>query len=296
MSSGESIPEIAAVNLEGRKLRLVATSSFIGDVLGEIAGDEAEITVLMPRGQNPHSWEPGPGDITEIKDADLIFVNGLDLEASLLEIIESMKTAPVIPVSAGVDVLIGEHGAGNPHVWFSPLNVIIWSENIESVLSRADPAHAEVYHSAAIRYVSALKELDKEIRTEVSALAPGERRMVTDHSSFDYFARDYGFVIAGKVISSSNDQAEPSARDIAGLSELIREENIRAVFVGGTAGEGLKKLAKSVAGESGRNLPVVELLSGSLTSPGNRGDTYLDFVRCNTERVIAALRAPGEEG
>ncbi len=284
-----TIPLIEPVALNGRKLKVVATTNFVGDVLSQIVGSSAEVTVLMSRGQNPHSWEPGPGSIAAVENSDLIFVNGLGLEETLMNIIEGMKTAPVVPVSAGVDILTGSHGASNPHVWFSPLNVIIWTENIQSALSAADPANASEYQKFAASYIFKLKTLDSEIRTAVSGLNPDERKMVTDHSSFDYFARDYGFEISGKVVSSSNDQAEPSARDIASLTELVRKENVKAIFVGGTAGESLKKLSASVAAESGRNLPVVELLAGSLAPGGERGDNYEDFVRYDTELIVKAL-------
>ncbi len=284
-----TIPVIDPVILNGRKLKVVVTTSFIGDVLSQITGSAADVIILMPRGQNPHSWEPGPGSIAAVENADLIFVNGLGLEETFLSIIEGVKTAPVVPVSAGVDILTGSHEAFNPHVWFSPLNVIIWTENIQSALSAADPANASKYQNLAASYNFKLKTLDSEIRTAVSRLNPDERKMVTDHSSFDYFARDYGFEISGKVISSSNDQAEPSARDIASLTELVRKENVKAIFVGGTAGEGLKKLSASVAAESGRNLPVVELLAGSLATAGERGDNYEDFVRYDTELIVKAL-------
>ena len=160
---------------------------------------------------------------------------------------------------------------------------------MQSALSLADPAHDAEYRDAAASYINRLKALDEEIRLDISTLEPDQRKMVTDHSSFDYFARDYGFEISGKVISSSNDQAEPSARDIAALSNLVEKENIKAIFVGGTAGEELKKLAASVAAESGKNLPVVELLAGSLAPAGKRGDTYLDFVRYDTGLIVGAL-------
>ncbi len=299
-----TIPPIEPVVLNGRKLKVIATTSFIADVLSEIAGNETEITTLMPRGQNPHSWEPGPGDIAAVDNADLIFINGFGLEENLLNIIGSMNTAPVIPVSSGVETLAagnGEHGdehsseAANPHVWFSPLNVMVWTKNIQSALSLADPEHSAEYQDAAASYLTRLKALDEEIRVSVSTLTAEERKVVTDHSSFDYFARDYGFVIAGKVISSSNDQAKPSARDIAALTELVKKESIKALFVGGTAGTGLKRLAASVSAESGRHLPVVELLAGSLANAGERGDSYLDFERYNTELIVAALEAQGDE-
>ncbi len=289
------IPQIDPVALDGDMLNIVATTSFIGDLLTDIAGNHAEITILMPPGQNPHSWEPGPSDIAAIEDADLIFVNGLGLEEDLLRILGSMKIAPVIPVSAGIEPLehdgedSHQHEEGDPHVWLSPLNVIKWAENIGAVLSSADPANRESYDNAASFYMRELEALNTEIHKMVAILKPAERRLVVDHVSFEYYAREYDFRILGNLVSSPNDQAEPSAREIAALSDLVRNENIGVLFVGGTASRGLRSLADSVAAESGTDLSVVELLSGSLAPAGQRGDKYPDFIRFNTELIVDAL-------
>ncbi len=294
-SSEMIFPRINSVNLEGRKLKIIATTSFIGDVLLNVAGTAAEITILMPSGQNPHSWEPSPRNLTAIEDADLIFINGLGLEESLIRILDGMKTAPVIPVSSGIDVTGGDkegehhHDAVNPHVWFSPLNVIKWAENIVNALSIADPANQHRYTEAAEAYIKELQELDSEIRSLLSVLDPEEKKLVMDHAFFEYYAREYGFEVSGNLIPGMNDQAEPSARDIAALAELVKTENIKAIFVGGTAGRNLTNLAFSVAAETGRDIAVVELLTGSLATAGQRGDSYTDFIRYNTELIVEAL-------
>lgn len=289
------LPRIDPVTLDGRKLKVVATTSFVGDVVTNIAGSATEITILMPRGQNPHSWEPSPRNIAAIEDADLIFINGLGLEEELISILESMDTAPVVPVSLGIEGLENQeqdehhHESDDPHVWFSPLNVIKWAENIATALSMADPVNGERFEMAAEAYISELQALDSEIRNIVSVLDSVDKKLVMDHVSFNYYAREYGFEILGNLIPTINDQAEPSARDIAALTELVRAENVKAIFVGGTAGRGLKNLAFSVATETGRDLSVVELLTGSLAPEGQRGDSYPDFIRYNTEMIVEAL-------
>jgi ABC-type Zn uptake system ZnuABC Zn-binding protein ZnuA len=289
------IPQIDPVPLNGDRINIVATTSFIGDVLTDIAGNQAEITVLMPPGQNPHSWEPGPANIAAIEDADLIFVNGFGLEEELLRILGGMKIGPVIPVSAGIEPLGNDgedshqHEEGDPHVWLSPLNVLKWAENVGAVLTSADPANREYYDNAASSYMRELVALNAEIHDMVAVLKPADRRLVVDHISFEYYAREYDFKIIGNLVSSPNDQAEPSAREIAALSDLVRKENIGVLFVGGTAGRGMRNLAESVATESGKDLPVVELLSGSLAPSGQRGDKYPDFIRFNTELIVEAL-------
>jgi ABC-type Zn uptake system ZnuABC Zn-binding protein ZnuA len=112
---------------------------------------------------------------------------------------------------------------------------------------------------------------------------------VVDHAALGYFAEEYGFEVVGAVIPSTTDQAEPSAQDIAQLVEQIREEDVQAIFVGGTASRGLRNLVETVADEVGRELPIGELLTGSLAPRGQTGDTYLEFARHNAEVITEAL-------
>ena len=110
-----------------------------------------------------------------------------------------------------------------------------------------------------------------------------------DHQVVGYFAAEYGFEILGNILPSLSDQAEPSARELAELTEIIREEGIKAIFVGDTAGEGLLRLAESLAAEVGRDITVVPLLTESLAEPGRRGADYIDFMRYSTEQITGAL-------
>jgi ABC-type Zn uptake system ZnuABC Zn-binding protein ZnuA len=104
-----------------------------------------------------------------------------------------------------------------------------------------------------------------------------------------YFADEYGFEIIGEVIASVTDQAEPSPRHIAELTNLVRDEGITVLFIGETAGRGLRTLVAAVAREVGYEIQIVELLTGSLAPRGRGGDSYLDFVRYNAGRIVSAL-------
>jgi len=134
-----------------------------------------------------------------------------------------------------------------------------------------------------------LEALDLDIRQQVSQVPRSNRKLVVDHVALTYFAEEYGFEILGEVIPSVSDQAEPSARHIAELAEVIREEGVSAIIIGGTAGRGLRNLVNAVAEEVGKDIQIVEILTGSLASVGGRGDTYLDFVWFNTEQIVSAL-------
>ncbi|MDF1566609.1 MAG: metal ABC transporter substrate-binding protein [Spirochaetaceae bacterium] len=293
--------DVVAVEVNGQALSTAATTDIIGDILSNIAGGKADVRVIIPAGRSPHSYEPTPRDVAALDNADIIFVNGLNLEESLLPILEDLDEPVIVPVSAGIEVLfLGEdddhtdddehdHSAGDPHFWFSPLNAIVWSRNISRTLQTADPANAEFYAARTDEYTSQLEGLDVEIRDMVNRIPQENRKLLMDHAALSYFARDYGFEILGHIVESVSDQAEPSARQVADLTELMTHEGVDAVFVGESAGRGISRLAESVAAESGRDVRVVRLLTGSLAAEGERGSTYIDYIRLNTERIAEAL-------
>ncbi len=313
-----ALPHIEAVDLDsGESLQVVASTSIVGDVVRQVVGSAAKVDVLMQVGQNPHAYEPTPRDIARVEDSHIVFVNGLNLEEALMETIENVAGSYIVPVSAGIAVLGDEdeqthehdhdeegdhedhdedgdeghhhHTAGDPHFWFDPTNVIIWTGNIAKALSEADPANRATYESNRDAFITELETLDREIRQEVSAIPAARRKLVVDHVALTYFADEYGFKIIGEVIPSVTDQAEPSARHIAELTKVVQDEEVSAIFIGGTAGRGLRNLVRSVAQEAGREIQIVELLTGSLAPRGSRGDSYVDFVEFNTEQIVSAL-------
>lgn len=314
---GMSIPHIEPADLaSGESLQVVASTSIVGDVVRQIADSVATVEVLMPLGQNPHAYEPTPRAVATVEDSYIAFVNGLGLEEVLMETIENVAGTYVVPVSAGIAVLEGghdhahgedhdhdeegehhddehdhdhDHSAGDPHFWFDPTNVIIWAENIAEAFAEADPANAEAYEANRDAYIAELEALDVEVRSQISSIPRGRRKLVVDHVALSYFAEEYGFEIIGEVIPSVSDQAEPSAQSIAQLAEVIQEEDVPAITVGGTAGRGLRNLVAAVADEVGNDVRIVEILTGSLAQAGQRGDTYLDFIRYNTEQIVAGL-------
>ncbi len=183
-----------------------------------------------------------------------------------------------------------DHSAGDPHFWFSPLNVIVWTENIARVLGEADPRNRSFYETNATAYVSELRALHEEIRARIAEIPHGDRRLVMDHVALSYYAREYDLHVAGAIIPNVTDQVEPSARHLAALTEVIRDDDIRAILVGGTASRGLRNLVRAVADEVGREIAIAEILTESLAPQGSPGDTYLDFMRYNTAEIVNALK------
>jgi ABC-type Zn uptake system ZnuABC Zn-binding protein ZnuA len=281
------------------KLNIVATTTIVGDVVSQVAGQTAEVSVLLPPGTDPHTYEPTPKDLVNIADADVIFASGLGLEAFLDSMIENADAGDkVVYISRGIELLHpidgfeeqheGESGAqlaGDPHVWTDPNNVKIWASNISAKLSELDPQSAEIYQNNAQTYVLQLETLDAWIRNQVAQIPVGDREIVTDHVIFTYFADRYGFTQVGAIVSGYSTLAEPSARELAFLEDSIRELDVKAVFVGNTVNP---VLAERLAADTGTQLVFV--YTGSLTEQGAEADSYLDYIRYNVSAIVDALK------
>jgi manganese/iron transport system substrate-binding protein len=289
-------PNTAATQPGKDRLNVVATTTIVGDVVKNVGGDNIQLEVLLPAGVDVHSFQPTPQDIARIASADLIFANGVGLEAFLQPMLQNAGSqARVVSVSDGVNILkapdlptseatTGTAG-GDPHTWFNPENVSIWTQNIASALAQADPAHAETYTANAKKYQAQLKDLDSWIQGQVSQIPEASRQLVTDHDSFTYFADHYGFKLVGAVIPGYSSLSEPSAQDLASLEDTIRKLGVKSVFIGMTVNPAL---SERVAQDTGTRL--VSLYTESLSKPDGPAPTYLDFMRYNVNAIVEALK------
>ena len=288
----DEMPALSPAALgEGEKLRVVATTSIVADVVQNIGGDRIDLTALLPLGADPHAFEPTPQDVAAVARAHVVFANGAGLEAFLDDLLESVGgNVTVVPISYGVELLAldgeDEHGGEvDPHVWFDPNNVVVWTRNIEHALGRLDPANAETYAANAAAYQTDLRALDAWIEQQVAQVPEANRRLVTDHTSFAYFARRYGFQQIGAVFPGYSTLAETSAKELAELEEAIRGHGVKAVFVGLTVNPAL---AERVAEDTDTRL--VFLYTGSLSESDGPASDYLAFMKYNVSAVVEALR------
>ncbi|MER2597917.1 MAG: metal ABC transporter substrate-binding protein [Caldilineales bacterium] len=289
------------------KLRVVATTTLVGDVVKQVGGDAIDLTVLLPVGADPHSFDPSPQDVVTISKADVIFINGAGLEEFMTKLMENANSqAPVIEVSHDIELISHEahgdehadeaeahaedeeghdHAGADPHTWTDPNNVMIWVQAIAAELSALRPAQADEFAANAAQYTEQLQTLDTWITEQVALIPAANRNIVTDHPAFGYFAQRYGFVQVGAVIPSFSTMAEPSAQDIAALEDTIRALGVKAVFVGHTVSP---DLAKRITDDTGTQL--VRIYTGSLGAADSDAATYLDFTRANVNAFVQALR------
>jgi len=278
---------------ENRKITVITTTSFVTDTVSRIAGDRVELINLIEYGQDPHSYEPSPRDIARVENADIIFVNGFDLEEGLLNIFESVNGSKIVELSSTVDFIESpeeeDHHGIDPHTWMSPLNVIKWSETAAESLIKINGVNKEYYEANKSDYIRELIDLHEKIQNKLSVIDVEQRVMITDHDSLAYFAREYNFKIPGTIIPGTSSNSDTSARALIDLIKLIERTGVQTIFIGETAGPDMAKLTENIRSELNSPVKIVKLKSGSLDKPGTGADTYLDYMDYNTDLILNGL-------
>jgi ABC-type Zn uptake system ZnuABC Zn-binding protein ZnuA len=284
---------------------VVATTTQIGDFARNVGGDHIALTVLVKPNQDVHDFVLTPSQIQAVSGADLVLRNGLELDAFLDKALEGAHGAVAV-LSAGVETRAGEeeheegedhdapghneegheHGGTDPHIWFSVANAHRMVENLRDALIAQDAANAESYRANADAYLQQLDALDAEIREKVASVPEACRKLVTDHDAFGYYADAYGFEVIGTVIPSTTTQAQASASDVAELIDLIKAENVPAIFSEASANP---DLIQQVGRESGAQV-IDDLYGDSLGPEGSDGATYIGMMRSNTQKITEALK------
>jgi zinc/manganese transport system substrate-binding protein len=285
-------------------VEIVATTSILGDVVRNVAGDAAQIEVLISPGADPHSFAPSASQAAALRRAGLVVANGLGLEEGLHEVIEAAAADGVTVVEAvsfveALPFADGEHEEGeaagddqrepgtlDPHIWTDPRRMAAVATGLGEALAAADPPCAASYRAAAEAYAADLLSLDAEVESLLAGIPADRRKLVTSHHTLGYFADRYGFEVLGALIPGGATFAEPSPADLAALVDLLRSEEVRAVFA-----ENVRPaaLAEALASELGEEVAVVTLFTDALGGPGSGAETYLDMQLSNARRIAAAL-------
>lgn len=279
---------------------VIATTTLIGDVVRQVGGDLIELHVLLPVNSDPHSFSAAPKDVAMIEAAQLVFLNGLNLEESLTDLVTANARGKVVPVSSGISTILlgedhhsegedhdpdGSQAAPDPHVWMDPANVQIWTETIARELSALDPEHASVFKQNAEQYQTELELLDEWIRAQIEQIPPEQRVLVTDHDTLGYFANSFGFQVIGVVVPGGSTLSDPSAQQIAALEKTISAFDTPAIFVDATVNP---QVSERIAADTGTSL--VKLYTGSLSEPDGPAGTYLDLMRYTVTSIVQALK------
>jgi ABC-type Zn uptake system ZnuABC Zn-binding protein ZnuA len=263
-------------------IRVVATTTVFADIVRNVGGSCIVVDSIVPPGVGPEDYEPKPDDARRLVDAKLIVSNGGGLDAFLDKLLASNATnAPRLVLGEGIPT-IDVDGRPNPHFWLDPSLVRQhYVPAIESQLRAVAPACGATIAANAEAYAMQLDALDAELRAKVATIPAGDRKLVTFHDAFPYFARHFGFELVGVIVA--NVGQEPTAAELAALIDKVRAAGVRAVF---SEGQFSPKLAQTLAEEAGVKTVVTDILTDAL---GPRADSYVTLMRWDVDRVVEAL-------
>jgi zinc/manganese transport system substrate-binding protein len=285
---------VLAATLGAAPLRVVTLHSVLTEIVTEVGGTEVTVTCLLRPGDDPHTFNPPPAEVRTLAQADLIVASGFGLEPFLDKLVANSGTnAPLVSVSSVVKDVVSSSGAhsrepaqgeADPHWWHSLVNVRLATAYVRDRLSALRPAATTLFQTRAAAYCARLDELAAWAQAEVAQLPPSRRQLVTSHDAFGYLARDYGFTV--HPLQGISPEAEPSARDLGALIDLIKREHIRAVFADNTENP---KLLAAMLRESGAQLGGT-LYADGLGPVGSPAATYAGMFRYNLRTIVEALR------
>jgi ABC-type Zn uptake system ZnuABC Zn-binding protein ZnuA len=270
-------------------IAVVATTTQLGDIVRQIGGDGADVTQILQPNSDPHDYEPRPQDVTETAGAKLVFESGNNLDRWMAPVVEQSGGDPAVVTLAdsNVDRVPGETSGPeasryDPHWWHDPANVEAAIPVIRDALATANPGARATYAANADAYLAKVKALDAGIERCFATVPAAQRKLVTDHDAFNYFAKRYGIDVIGAVIPSQTTQAQASAGDVARLVRTIRAEGVRAVFPESSINP---KLAQAIAKESGATADHT-LYGDTLGPQDSPGSTYLTMEQANAEQML----------
>jgi ABC-type Zn uptake system ZnuABC Zn-binding protein ZnuA len=268
-------------------LSVVTTSSVFADMIRNVGGTLAAVTSLVPNHADVHTFEPKPADVRAVAGARLLVMNGLGLDDWLRDVIAN-AAAPGTPLVVlgvdlpGVSTLPGEEaGSENPHLWLSVPYAIAYVDRIEAALAAADPAHASGYAANATTYRERLRALDARVRDRIATIPTAERKLVTFHDAFPYFAREYGLQVVGVAVDAPGQ--DPSAGEIATLIEAIKAAGVKAIF---SEAQFPTAVVDRIAAETGATV-VAALYDDSLGDPPVT--SYEALIEWDVEQLVTAL-------
>jgi ABC-type Zn uptake system ZnuABC Zn-binding protein ZnuA len=294
----------------GDGLVVVATTTQIGDFAREVAGEDAEVHQLLQPNSDPHDYEPRPSDVQTVAEADIVYASGDGLDEWIEDVVaDSGSDAEVVDLGAGAPIRLPgegeeehehEHAAEDehhhdseydPHWWHDPRNAEAAVAEIERTMAAADPGQAEQFEANTAAYERELKALDAGIAACIESVPADERKLVTDHDAFNYFANRYGIEVVGAVIPSQTTQAQPSAKELSELAETIEAEGVRAVFPESSLSS---KVAQAIADQTGAGAEYT-LYGDTLGPEGSDGATYVQMEEANADAVLRGFTG-GERG
>lgn len=239
-SPSATISPAQSTDTQNQKKPLVVTTvAPLTNIVSNIAGDRATVKGIIPEGTDSHTFEPRPSDADLLSQADLIIANGLHLESPTEKMANSVKPKNTTVYELGSNTIREDQwmfdfsfpkdkGDPNPHLWVNTVYAENYAKLAAEQLTKLDPAGKDYYATNLKNYLERLNALDKVTREVVASIPEQNRKLLTYHDSWAYWARQYGFEVIGAIQPS--DFKEPSAKDIAKLIDQIKKVKVPAIF------------------------------------------------------------------
>ena len=281
-------------DVSARQLRVVTTIGMIADVAENIGGDRVSVTGLMGPGVDPHLYKASEGDVSRLAEADVIFYNGLHLEAKMGEVLEKMDgRTKTVAVTRGIDesLLLSPpefEGAHDPHVWF---DVTMWMHAVEAIRDtfiEVDPGSADLYRANADAYLAKLTELHAYVQEQTARVPAQQRVLITAHDAFNYFGKAYGFEVRG--LQGISTATEAGTGDVQDLAAFIIENKIPAIFIESSVPVRSVEAVQAAVQARGPQVSIGgELFSDAMGDRGTEEGTYIGMVRHNVDTIVSAM-------
>jgi zinc/manganese transport system substrate-binding protein len=270
------------------EIKVACFSTVLSEIAQQVGGKNVTVACLIKPGQDPHEYQLTPGDLNAAVTSDLVLLSGKGMEVSYLRNLRDALPKRVQVLEVGDQLpSLSKRAEGNemtqdPHWWNSVLDTEKATMIVRDEFVHLDGEHAADYQAAAQVYVNSLKELDSWARRKIAELPRNQRKLVTSHDAFQYFAKDYGFQI-DSIEGLTTDQ-EPSVSHVTGLIAEIKKQGVKAIFLENTLNP---KVSVEITRESGAKI------GGSLYADGlgpGEGETYAGMVRHNVNTIVDALK------
>jgi ABC-type Zn uptake system ZnuABC Zn-binding protein ZnuA len=277
------------------RLRIVSTVAPVTSIISNIVGDKAQVTGVVPEGTNSHTFEPPPQIAKAMEKADIVFVNGLQLEEPTFELAEANAPKGSDIVKIGEQVLPEsdyiydfsfpkKDGKPNPHLWTDPLYAIKYAEVVEKTVSARDSANAPSYKANLQAFVKKATALSDALKADQATIPGGKKELLTYHDAYAYFAKDYGWNVIGAVQPSNFEDPQP--KEIARLIDQIRERKVPVIFGSEVFPS---KVLKQIGRETGARYEDTLRDDDLPGKPGEAGHSWLGLMRYDYRTMIKGL-------
>ncbi len=280
---------LASAEAKTGTTKVVTTLPVLQDYVNQIGRQHVTVTSLISGLENSHSYALKPSDILAVRQADIFITIGAGLEGWAEQLVQNAQnpSLEVVVTSKGISLLRdsgvthateGTHVHGNPHIWLDPENAKSMVRQITTRLIKVDRDNRHDYLANQAEYLRTLDTLQADMKRRVKMLP--DRRFISHHPAWPYFARRFGFKIVGNIIEQPG--AEPSAKHLSTLTQRMKRAGIKVIV---SEPQLNQKIPRILADETGARVVTLTALPGAL--PGT--NTYTDMLLFNVSTLIETL-------